>query len=575
MNKTPLHPLLLRGQDALRQNNLDVALQCADQRLAEEPRDASAIELRYLVQIRRNEIKEAIESLRQIVDINPVALWAAEELTVLLFESGQLWESEEAARHAMRLNPLRPQAHNILGMILSAQNKLMAGEWHYRRTMELAAAHPKLLANLALNLQQQGRLEESEKYYQEAARLEPDNPATLVNWARLCEIQGRLDEAHVLLDKAEKNLELVGGDVGLARATVLSRESRFEEALDALQRSRTNKSDAPLMPMRQLERGRLYDRLGRFGEAWADISEAKSRLADDPHMTYDPKQIEEFFYRLRSFFIREHLDLIPKNPAREGTPQPIFILGFPRSGTTMIEQVLNNHSKVHAGDELTYIPDLTYITPKIVSSPYDFPESLAELWMADKHFGMQVFRDYYLGRAEQNGLFKSGKPFFTDKLPLNETYLLFIHMIFPEAKFVHLIRHPLDVGVSVMSNYLTHGFHCGFKIEHFAHHFVAVHDLVAHYLTQAKLSYYPLRYETFVHDQRHQTEKLLNFLGLPFEEACISFHESTRYANTASYAQVTQKLHDRSIGRYKHYLEFLQPTLPVLSPVIAKLGYEI
>jgi tetratricopeptide (TPR) repeat protein len=575
MENQQLHPLLLRGQEALQKKDFEQAKRFADLRLADAPDDASAHELRYLVHVNRGETEDAIGSLRQVLEFSPTALWAAEELAVLLFETDKLSEAEEIARHALRLNPLRAQGHNMLGMIFTAQNKLIPGEWHYRRTMELAPAHPKLLANLAYNLREQGRLEESEKTFEEAVRLEPDNPATLVDWARLCEIQGKIDQAHALLDRVENLVSASGGNVAIARAILLSRQKKYEEALQTLETSRAQENGAPIGPMRQLERGRLYDKLGRYREAWADFVEAKERLSTDPHTTYDTEYVDNLFFRLKSFFNRDQIALIPKLEKSQSSAQPIFILGFPRSGTTMTEQVIGSHSQVQAGGELTFIPELTRLSKQILNSPYEFPETLAELWMADKRHGLQVLRDYYLGRAQASGLFKSGKPYFTDKLPLNETYLLFIQMIFPEAKFVHLIRHPLDIAVSVMSNYLTHGFNCGFKLETFAHHYAAVFELVSSYLAQGKLNYYPLRYETFVQNQREETQKLLDFLGLPFEEACLSFHQSKRFANTASYAQVTQKLYDSSVGRYKHYLEFMQPVLPVLKPALDQLGYEV
>jgi hypothetical protein len=185
-----------------------------------------------------------------------------------------------------------------------------------------------------------------------------------------------------------------------------------------------------------------------------------------------------------------------------------------------------------------------------------------------------LFRDHYLARAEQSGLFNTGKPFFTDKMPFNEMYLPLLKMAFPRAKIVRVLRHPLDVCVSMMSNNLTHGFNCGYRIEDTVRHFAAMFELFEHYRSQMTVGDYELRYERFVREPLAETERLLEYLELPFEEACMRFHESRRYAPTPSYAQVTEPLNDRSIDRHRHYTQQLQPFVGPLAPMMRASGYD-
>ena len=114
-------------------------------------------------------------------------------------------------------------------------------------------------------------------------------------------------------------------------------------------------------------------------------------------------------------------------------PQPIFIVGFPRSGTTLIEQTLTVHPRIAAGDELPYINDITQIMPRLLASPLTYPEALAELWMGDQRDGLNELRDYYLNRAAKSGIFREGADWFTDKMPLNETHLGLISLLFPQS----------------------------------------------------------------------------------------------------------------------------------------------
>ena len=128
--------------------------------------------------------------------------------------------------------------------------------------------------------------------------------------------------------------------------------------------------------------------------------------------------------------------------------------------------------------------------------------------------------------------------------------------------------------VSAMANHFTHGFYCANALETAARHYVRVMDLVGHYRAQMTLRYLPLRYEDMVDDQDGTVRALLAFVGVDFDPACLAFHENRRYARTASYAQVSERLYDRSRFRHRHYLRELAPVIPLLTPIIARLGYD-
>jgi hypothetical protein len=210
----------------------------------------------------------------------------------------------------------------------------------------------------------------------------------------------------------------------------------------------------------------------------------------------------------------------------------------------------------------------------MLNSPLAYPEAFADLWLGDQAEGLDNLRDYYLQRARQLGATRKGASLFTDKMPLNETHLGLIGLIFPQAPIIHLLRHPLDVVLSVFSNQLTHGFYCAYDLVTIARHYVLVMDLVAHYRREMKLRYLAVRYEDIVADQEPNVRKMLAHVGAPFERRCLDFHENRRYARTASYAQVTEKLYDRSRYRYRAYREELAPVIPILEPTIFALGYS-
>jgi hypothetical protein len=210
----------------------------------------------------------------------------------------------------------------------------------------------------------------------------------------------------------------------------------------------------------------------------------------------------------------------------------------------------------------------------MLNSPLTYPDAMAELWMGDQREGLDNLRDYYLQRARQSGVMRPGAPWFTDKMPLNETHLGLIGLLFPASPIIHVLRHPLDVVLSVFSNQLTHGFYCAYSLESAAKHYALIAELVAHYRSQMALRYLPIRYEEIVDDQEASVRRMLKFIGEEFDESCLNFQENKRYARTASYAQVTEKLYDRSRFRCRHYLEELAPVFPILQSAMDRLAYS-
>jgi hypothetical protein len=140
---------------------------------------------------------------------------------------------------------------------------------------------------------------------------------------------------------------------------------------------------------------------------------------------------------------------------------------------------------------------------------------------------------------------------------------------------IHLIRHPLDVVVSVFSNLLTHGHYCAYALDSIAQHYAQTMELVEHYRRELEVRYMAVRYEDIVDDQEATIRRVMDFVGESFDPACLRFHENRRYARTASYAQVSEKLYDRSRYRYRNYGQELAPILSPLTPTIERLGYKV
>ena len=567
-----LAPLVEQAAQALRHGDLPQAARLALDVLELAPGQTAA--LAVLLQVRRatGPASAAEALLRRLVALDPNDFAAVNELTLLLLAKGSLDDAEIHARNAVRIAPEVPQSHNLLGMVLTEARKPQIGEYHYHRVLTLSATRdPILLANLAWNLKAQGRMAEARALYREADAAGPPVLQTLLGWARMEEADRNFAPALELLDRAEL-LAPDAPSVLLARAVTLGRMQRPEAALAVLDRIAARSRDG-LGPNELLEKGRLLDRMGRFDDAWAAFVEGKRRAREATGHAYLAEYAERLAHRLRGFFTARRLATLPRGTPREGIAQPLFILGFPRSGTTLVEQTLSAHPRIAAGDELPMINELAGLLPKLFDSPLGYPEALAELWMGDRREGLDTLRDYYFQRLRQLGVLAPGAAWVTDKMPLNETHLGLIALMFPRAPLLHVLRHPLDVVLSVFSNHLTHGFFCAYDLSSIAQHFVLVQDLVAHYRSEMDLHYLPVRYEDIVDAQEPSVRAMLSFVGEDFDPRCLDFHDNRRYARTASYAQVTERLYTRSRFRHRDYVRHLEPVLPELAPLIERLGY--
>jgi Flp pilus assembly protein TadD len=546
------HPLIAQARDLLNRGQVEPALATARRRLAEAADDIDALEILALVCQQRGQAVEAVSLLERIIALSPTLDWPRDDLAILLAGLGRKAQAETVVRAGLALNASNPQALAMLGTLLTERRDLPGGEAAFRSALALVRDHPPTQTALAANLIEQGKLEAAEPLLARADQLAPGDGATLAHWSRLREAMGDLPASRALLDRAAA----AGFDVTLRRAVQLGREQRHAEALAVIEAVPGRIGGDAL-----LESGRLKERLGRPAEAFADFVEGKARLAARDGLAYDGAAVSREFDALARLV--ETRGPLPGAARREG-PQPVFVFGFPRSGTTLVEQILSSHSAIAAGGELPFVTEM-------VSALESQFGGLSALWTPGV---AEALRDLYLDRARAFGLMDTGRPLFTDKMPLSEVWTPVIRAAFPQARLIRMIRHPLDTAVSMLSHNLTHGEFCGYRIEDIATHMRAVHALTGRYTKALDDTALGVRYEDLVADQEAWTRRLLDHLDLPFEPACLRFHENRRYAPTPSYAQVSEPLNDRSIGRWRQYREPLAPQAKALAEVIRDLGYE-
>ncbi len=554
---------IAQARAAFRSGRLDGAATLAGAALAREPASLDAIEVLALVRREQGRFDEAERLLRAAIATAPERHWPFDDLARLLLAQGRAEDAEQVCRDGVVADPANANAQAMLGGLLSEREALVEGAAYLRAAISLAGRHPELVADLGRNLGRQGHIAEAETLLREAIAADSEAVRPRAWLAELLERVRRFDEAGAVLDAAEALAVRQGDDVTLQRAALLSRTEAWRDGL-ALLDGPGERSGAAL-----LQRGRLRDRAGRHDEAWTDFVAGKAALARASGRRYPHEAVGALIEALRGFFTPENLAAMTPAPVRGEVPQPIFILGFPRSGTTLTEQLLASHSRIRAGGELPFVAELAALATERTGGA--FPGRFEKLDAALRAEFGAVLRDHYLSRAEAYGLLAPGAAFFTDKMPLNELYLPLLALAFPESPRVTVARDPRDVLVSTMSHDLTHGFDCGYRPGDLARHLAAMHVLATHW--RAQFSGHLLVYERLVADQAGETAALMAACGLAVEPAQARFHESRRIAPTPSYAQVQEPLNDRSIGRWRAYAAMLEPVRGVLAEAIAAGGY--
>ena len=549
------------ARSALKRGQIKTADSIALAILAEDRDNIDALEIKALVEIDRGDHTAAEESLRAAIAAAPQRRWPYADLSRLLAKLGRTGEAEAVAQAALAADPANPDAHAMLGSLLAEREMLVPAAAHFERAIALAGKHPQLMLGLGRVFSRQGKFDAGRALLESAVAAMPEAVEPLVYLAELKERRGDCDAALTLLDRAERIASASGTDVKLQRAVLLERMGESKAALDLLN------GEKQLSGAALLQRGRLHDRLGQHRDAWRDWMAGKALLAKQSGRHYPAADVERQADALSRFFT----DTANFGPAtvREDVPQPIFILGFPRSGTTLAEQILASHSAIRAGGELPFAGDTREFAASLAGGEAEFPAGLSSIpdWPAR-------LRDFYLGRAEAFGLTVPGPTYFTDKMPLNEMWLPLLRLAFPQSPMILVRRHPLDVLTSVMAHDMTHGFNCAYRLEDAARHLALVNRLVEQYRVAGFEVTHELRYESLIADQVGETAQLMAAIGLPVEPAQLRFHERDGVSPTPSYAQVREPLNDRSVGRWHAYAKELEVIRVQIADAMARGNYN-
>jgi tetratricopeptide (TPR) repeat protein len=565
---------LNKAKEAWLKGRRDIALVSCKQALDLSPNHTDTQYLMAVLYRETGQLRLAGELLAKLRKAEP-------DRVNIFFQSGMLQlnlnrssESIHFFKRALELNPKHfPSLLNI-GKALQGLGNLGGALDYFYRANQIEHENVAILRDMGAISSKLGRLEESNRYFSIAYSLDPTDLLTILGWAEAMEFFNKLDEAEkyvqFALEQQPENSKAL-----LVAGIIERRKNNFDQALKYLQSIDESSLDLAVKSHLCRHMSMLLDRMGKYEDAFL-WGEKFNNIQIEMGFAYREKENEALFDSLGKYFTRNNISTLAKaSPENKREEKPIYIVGFPRSGTTMAEQIISAHPRVAAGDELHIVMLQREQMRKLVGTNLGYPECLEAL-SGDNGSSMATkLRSDFLKRERLAGLLTPGVDYFTDKTPLNEVHLGYLHLIFPEAPVVHLIRHPLDVAVSCYFNDIRHDGHFSTRLESIAKHYSRTMDLVEQYKRELDLNYMPVRYEDIVENVEGKAREMIDFIGLDWDQSCVEFQKNKRKSKSARYAQVSEKVYTSSMKRYEHYRKWLEPIIPILEPYIERYGYDI
>jgi tetratricopeptide (TPR) repeat protein len=491
----------------------------------------------------------AVTHCTQALRLNPGDADAWSNLGNAHRDRGELRAAIASFVRALRLAPERPVLHHNLGNALLDLGRLDEAADCYRRALAGSAGYPGAALTLAMVLRRLGRADEAEQHCRAALRVEPDSPEALAFLGELLADRGDFAAAEALFRQA------IARDPQATTAWSGIAAHRKMSTADADWRAATERLTAKPLPLRhaislRYARGKFFDDVGDYDAAFGEYRQA-NELSKRYGARYDAARLEA---RVDALIARHARPRIAAEP-RRGAPaeRAVFVIGMPRSGTSLTEQILASHAAVFGAGELTYWDAANADCEAAAGTS-------ASAAGASGAASPDLLERLAAGFRERLAALAPNAERVIDKMPANFMHVGLIHAALPEARFLHMQRHPVDTCLSVYFQYFANSHPYANDLETLAHYYRQYQRLVAHWRSVLPASsWLDVPYEGLVADQERWTRRILEFLGLPWDARCLDFHRTNRVVITTSKWQVRQPIHTASSGRWRNYERHLGP----------------
>jgi len=491
------------------------------------------------------QLDTAVKRYEKSIDIKPDYAEAHNNLAITLQELGQLDAAVKCYDQALAIKPDYAEAFNNLGIVLKELGQLDTAVKSYEKILTIRPDFAEAHYNLAVTLQELGQLDAAVKSYEKALAIEPDYPQAHNNLGIVHQERGQIDDAVKQYEKAVA-IKLDYAEAYHNLSTLkkyTANDSQITQMQSLLSTNNLSQSDHIHLCFAL---AKVNENLGNQDEYFKFLHEGNRLRKQELNYSLDSS-------KNLSSTVKKMFSSPPSLSYKPSTIRPIFIVGMPRSGTTLVEQIISSHHAVHGAGELTTLANLIELILK---------DDLAHNKNGLTKKSFLSIRQQYLDSLSG---FNVPENVITDKMSLNFQYIGFILLAFPEAKIVHLKRDAMATCWSIYkSNFKNkgNGFSCNLNdLAGFYGLYVELMDFW-HQLFPDKI--YDICYEDLTTNQEEETRKLLEYCELDWDENCLNFHTNKRAVNTPT-LQVREKMYQGSSEDWKKHEEYLQPLIKALS----------
>jgi tetratricopeptide (TPR) repeat protein len=535
----------------------------------------------------RNHPDKAMAWYRKAIKINPSFLDALNNLSAVLIEEERPDEAVPFLEDLLKKAPNYVEAISNYGLAFLLQDKMDEAHQLLHRSLTLRPGHKESLVGLARILREKNLLNEAESLLHEVLKKDSQDKNALVILASVYIELSKMDEAQEIFGDILKNDPAhVGALLGLANLKIemgdlKTAESFIHEALkikeDHMQArfllaqvKKVKPEDENIVKLNGFLEGPkalhshqripLYYALGKSYDDIKDFDKAFDFYARGAALKREKIQysVEEETSQIDAIIEIVNQDFIEKFSREEmnASTLPIFVLGMPRSGTTLTEQIIASHPKVFGAGELPYFMEA--MQEKATEKNGGYPYMLKDLTEKD----MKAMGNEYIRKLR---LKDKDKKFITDKMPANYLNLGLIHLILPHAKIIHVKRNPVDTCISCFTRLFYRHQDATYDLTEVGRHYANYARLMDHWRrVLPKESFFEVHYEAIVEDVEKEARKLIEYCGLPWDPSCLNFYALKRNVKTASVTQVRQPIYDSSVERWRHYEKNIGPLLKEL-----------
>jgi tetratricopeptide (TPR) repeat protein len=519
---SPERRLMAHAAEHQKEGRIDEAERIYRRVLRKNPDNVDALRLLALLAMRVDRQDDAESLLQRAIEIAPDFLLALLDLGRLRKEQDRYEEALECFDRVIALEPSQPQAHFLRAATLARASFTQESIDAYRSCLAVRPGHVGALLGLGHVLKAVGDYDAAVASYQACMREAPDFGETYWSLANLKTY--RFDDATVA------EMETRAAASGANDQSVVN----FRFAL-----------------------GKAYEDRGDYERAWDHYR--RGNVSQRAQVKYDPVQTAVMNDRILGVFDAALIEKL--RGAGDPDPSPIFILGLPRSGSTLLEQILATHTDVEGTSELPYVGRLATSLNLNRPDGVNYPEATRELGPSN----LSTMGRDYLARARMHR--RSGASRFIDKMPNNFPNAGLIALVLPNAKIIDARRHPLDACLSNYRQLFAKGQNFTYDLTEIGEYYLEYQRMMDHWHEVLPDRVLTVQYEDVVADFEPQVRRLLAFCGLPWQDACLRFYESERPVRTPSAEQVRQPIYDRSVGHWKNYAHHLGELLDVIAPI--------